>query len=187
VNWLDIPFAIILLLSVRKGYRRGLVLQFVDLAGFLLSWYLAIRWGSYAGEKLDNYFNISRFLQFEGNGALELIPLGEYIIIFLGVITILIITSLVFSILGRFINLLTFLPLLKPINSLMGAPIGLIKGLLFIVIIIIILKLFPHPFIIQAAEKSLIFATLEQYASLVIDWGLGLLLETVSDGILDKG
>ncbi|RQD77252.1 MAG: CvpA family protein [Candidatus Syntrophonatronum acetioxidans] len=184
MNWLDVILALVLLFSGLKGFRRGLVLQVVDLAGFIISWYLAIRWGPQLGQQLDDYFNISRFLQFEGNGALEFIPLGEYIVIFIGVITLLIITSLIFSLTGRFINTLTFLPLLKPINSLMGTPLGLIKGLLFVFIIIILLKLSPHPFIIQAGENSFFFAFLDQSVSLVMEWGLELLLERVASGSL---
>lgn len=181
MNWLDILFLGILALCGIKGYRRGLVLQFVDLAGFILSWYLAIRWGPSLGRYLDSCFNISVFFSFEGTEAL---PLVEYMIIFIGVISILILSGLLFSLIGRLVRVITILPLIKPLNSLLGLPIGLLKGLLFMVIIMIILKLFPHTFIIQAGESSVIYSALDHYASLLMDWTLGLLLETLGDALL---
>ncbi len=184
MNWLDIVFILILILSVLAGLRRGLVLQLIDLLAFVVSWYLAIRWGAEAGKQLDYYFNISYYIERLTSGFLDFIAIEEYVITISGVLLILIITRLIFVIMGRTLGFFTSLPLIKSFNSILGGVIGLFKGVILTVIILILLNFIPQPFMEQARESSAFYAALSSHVSVIIDYFVELLLGRVTENIL---
>ncbi len=184
MNWLDIVFIFILVTSLWTGLKRGLVLQLIDLFGFVVSWYLAIRWGADAGKQLDYYFNISYYIELLMSGFVDFIALEEYVVTILGVLFILIITRLIFVIAGRTLGFFTSLPLIKSFNSISGGAIGLLKGAILIVAILIILNFMPQSFMEQAREGSAFYAALFRHVSVIIDYFVELLLGRVTENIL---
>lgn len=171
MNWLDTVFIIILLLSFLSGFKKGLVLQLIDLFAFIVSWYLAIKWGGAVGINLVNFFNLEAVID-----SLDFIHLKEYVIMFLGVIAVLVITGLVFAVLRKILNSIARIPVLKSFNALLGGTAGLLKGILFAVIFTIFLFFLHHPFIDQAREGSFIYAFFSQYASVIIDRAVDMLI-----------
>ncbi|PKM81378.1 MAG: hypothetical protein CVU88_03955 [Firmicutes bacterium HGW-Firmicutes-13] len=172
MNWLDTVFIIILILSFFSGLKKGLVLQLINLFAFIVSWYLAINWGSVVGTQLSTFFNLDTLIDNFG-----FIHLKEYVIIFLGVITVLFLTGIVFAVLGRMLNFLARIPVIKSFNALFGGAVGLVKGILSIMIITILLYFLPHPFIDQAKEGSFFFTVFSQYTSALINHVVDVLLD----------
>lgn len=172
MNWLDIVFIFIVLLSIFSGLKKGMMLQLLDLFGFIVSWILALKLGPELGERLDGLFNISAFLHSLEIELFSFLHLEEYAVTLIGVFTILILSGMVLFFLGRVLRLFSSLPLIKQFNSLFGAALGAAKGFLFILIIIILLNFLPHPSILEAKETSLGFSAFEKYAVVMIDLGI---------------
>ena len=172
MNWLDVVFVFILLLSILSGLKKGMLLQLLDLFGFIVSWILALKLGPVVGESLDGIFNISVFLQSLDIEFLSFLQLEEYAVTLIGVFTVLTLSGIVLLFLGRVLRLFSSLPLIKQFNSLFGAAVGAVKGILFILFIIILLNFVPHPSILEAKETSLGFSTFEKYAFVIIDLGI---------------
>ena len=172
MNWLDVVFVFILLLSILSGLKKGMLLQLLDLFGFIVSWILALKLGPVVGESLDGIFNISAFLQSLDIEFLSFLHLEEYAVTLIGVFTVLTLSGIVLLFLGRVLRLFSSLPLIKQFNSLFGAAFGAVKGILFILFIIILLNFVPHPSILEAKETSLGFSTFEKYAFVIIDLGI---------------
>ena len=172
MNWLDIVFIFILLLSVFSGLKRGMMLQLLDLFGFIVSWLLAFKLGPGVGQVLDELFNISAFLSSLEIELFSILHLEEYAVTLMGVFAVLAVSGVVLLFLGRVLSLFTSLPLIKQFNSLLGTALGAAKGVLFILILIILLNFVPHPTLLEAKELSLGYSIFEQYAMVMIDLGL---------------
>jgi len=59
-NWVDLVLIIIFLIYVIEGFRRGLIIETIDLLGFLISFLFALRFYSFFGYLLVGNFSIPR-------------------------------------------------------------------------------------------------------------------------------
>lgn len=176
-----------LFLGLVLGFRKGLVLQLVDLAGFVLSWTLAIRYGAAAGHFLDDLLNLGHFfgsLELEGLGVLEILPLEEYLVVAVGVLVILALTRLIFLVAGRIFDIVRYLPVLRSFNSLLGALVGLVKGVVLVVMLAVTLHFIPHPLVSQARDSSLILGFFAHHAAFLVDRAVDYLIDKALERVL---
>jgi len=113
VNWLDLTLALVMLLSVIGGVRKGLSREIIGLIASLLALILAAWFYHSAGSRLEPYVS-SQWLA----------SIGGFLLIFLGV---LILGAVLSSVVGSILKTVG----LSPIDRLLGAVFGLARGLLF--------------------------------------------------------
>jgi len=153
MNYLDIIIAILLIIAIVSGYRKGFIHQLASLAALILGIFLAVKFSKLISPFLNEHFTSS------ANVAKVL----AFVIVF-------IIVMILVHLLGRFLEK-TFEEIeLGPLNKLAGCIFSLIKMLFIISCIMILLKLsiikfnWPKP---DDREKSYLYKPVESVALLV--------------------
>ncbi len=142
LNLLDIILVIPLLWFAYNGYKKGLIIEIASLAAFILGLYFAFYFSDVTANYLKQYFAINQ----------------EYMAVISFIVTFIVVLFAVLAlgkILEKFIDIL----LLGFLNKLAGAAFGLLKGALFLSIIIFVINYFDagHTVIKPSATKTSIF------------------------------
>ena len=146
-NWLDFVLAIILLLSIASGYRKGLIRIGIGLIATVAALVLACWFYGTAGTFLLPYVS--------GRSMANLLG---FMLVFLGVITIGAIVSRILAAIFKWVGLSWF-------DRLLGGAFGVVRGVIFsVVVIMVIVALSPvspppavvhseiAPYLIEAAD-----------------------------------
>lgn len=170
MNILDLLILVFLAFSIIQGWKRGLISQILDLAGVLIAFFVASRYGVAFGSWLGGHINLEKFAakvvvsEAEGKGlsgllvgALEgIVPdvvvalqniLG-YVLLFFLVLAAAKLLSLIFKSLSH-------IPVLGTLDTLGGVIFGFLKGALITLVIVWILSLLPIPRVMDFMESSL--------------------------------
>lgn len=156
VNLLDIILIIILAFFGYHGYRKGLIIEVTSLAAFILGLFFAFYFSDVTAGILKQYFTIQE----------KYMAAIAFIVTFIAV---LFIVLLVGKILEKFIDIL----LLGFVNKLAGGVFGILKGALFLSIIIFVFNYFDpnHSFINQKAkDESVLYEPIESIAPALYSW-----------------
>ncbi len=155
MNLVDLLLIIVLAATAFEGFKRGFLRQALEVGGVFLAIFLAARYGAAVGDGLAGVVNIGQYLQsievpyVDVSGTIEsaVVVLNRalgYIVVFLGVVGI---TRLVAALLGPVVKL----PVIGPVNRIAGVGLGLLKGLLYCVVLIWVANLVP----IEAVENTM--------------------------------
>lgn len=117
--FVDIILVILLLGFLVNGYRRGFILTAGQLIGILIGLFSARLWTPFVLGRLTPFFG-------EHNGWPYLIV---FILIFIFVDQV---VALIFRIINALFKILTIIPFLATINSILGALLGLVSGFTFV-------------------------------------------------------
>jgi len=128
LNWVDIIVSVFLILSVGRGFLRGLIRSLFDILSLFLAVVLAFYWYESLSVFAGNYIKMPA----------EAAMIVSFVIIWSGVYF----ASLM---LGNFVHKLLGGGLFGPANSLGGALIGAAKGLFTLWILLYFLTLVPLP------------------------------------------
>ncbi len=169
INLLDILLAIPLLLFAWKGYKKGLIIEISTLAALILGLYFAIYFSDFAAGMLTGSFHIDpKYL-----GTIS------FVVTFIAVV---IMVLAVGKVLEKFINIL----MLGFLNKLGGAVFGLLKGALYLSILIFLINYLDTGRSIikkEAAAKSMLYSPVESFAPMLYS---RLHLENLNISIPDK-
>lgn len=123
---LDWAMLAVLAISVLVGLWRGLVYELLSLAGWLVAWFVAQRWGA---------------------GLTESLPLGmpgsasragvSFAVVFIA-------TLIVWSLLAKLVRMLISATPLQLFDRVLGAGFGLLRGLLILLVAATLLALTPY-------------------------------------------
>jgi membrane protein required for colicin V production len=153
INLLDIILLIPLLWFGYNGYKKGLIIEIASLAAFILGLYFAFYFSDFTAEYLKQFFNIEP----------KYMAAISFIVTFIGVVIIVLILA---KLLEKFINIL----MLGFLNKLGGAVFGILKGALFLSIIILIINYFDTGRTIikpQAVKSSIFYKPVESLAPML--------------------
>jgi len=155
-NLIDIIFIIPLLLFAWSGYKKGLIIEAATLAALILGLYFAIYFSDITIGLLNENFKIDQ----KYIGAISFVV--TFVAVVFGVIAI-------GKILEKFINVL----LLGFLNKIAGSVFGILKGALFISILIFALSYFSLEnklFSEQSRQKSLLYEPIKSVAPALASW-----------------
>lgn len=124
---IDIILLVILIGFFISGFSFGLIKSLGSLIGTVVGIYLATQWYEVVAQYLEPIFM--------GNANL-----ARVVCFLLVMLVVDVIITIIFYIIDRVIG---WLPLIKGLNKFGGAIFGVIKGVLFLAILIYILSLFP--------------------------------------------
>jgi len=156
LNLLDIILLIPLLWFAYNGYKKGLIIEVASLAAFVLGLYFAFYFSDVTASYLKQYFTVDQKYM----AALSFIV--TFVIVLFAVLA-------VGKILEKFIDIL----LLGFLNKLAGAAFGLLKGALFLSIIIFVINYFDtgHNLLkIEATKTSIFYEPVESVAPALYSW-----------------
>lgn len=129
MNWIDVIIIVILGIYAIRGFWKGLIAIFIELAGYIFSYLIALKYG-YAGlDLLKKYTSISIPNQYQGT---------------VGIVVIWLIIMIAYYIIMPFV--LKAIPSLitnSIINKAGGIIFSVAKGLLFISIALFVINIFP--------------------------------------------
>jgi membrane protein required for colicin V production len=169
VNLLDIILLIPLLWFGYNGYKKGLIIEISSLAAFILGLYFAFYFSNFTAGYLRQFFNIQP----------KYMAAVSFIVTFIGVVIIVLALA---KLLEKFINIL----MLGFVNKLLGAVFGMLKGALFLSVIILIINYFDTGKSIvkpEAAKKSIFYEPVQSLAPLLYS---KLHLENFKNKVPDK-
>ena len=127
MNWLDIIFALILLISVSMSFRRGLTREIVGLVSAIFALVLGMWFYGLAGSFVEPYIGSRRGASFIG--------------FFLVVVGVMLLGSLVGLVVSRFLKTIG----LSFVDRFFGACFGLVRGLLLSIALLTAVTAFgPH-------------------------------------------
>ncbi|MBZ5750213.1 CvpA family protein [Metabacillus rhizolycopersici] len=154
---LDLVLCIILLFGILVGLKRGFILQFIHLAGFIVAYIVAYQYFDDLAPKLKFWVpypitsdNLTFFTLID-NGDLE----GAYyraiafVLLFIG-------TKIVMQIIGAMLDFVALLPILKQLNRWAGSILGFVESYLVIFVLLFIAALIPIHQLQQALDQSIL-------------------------------
>ncbi|MBE0649436.1 MAG: CvpA family protein [Bacteroidales bacterium] len=156
VNLLDIVLVIPLIFFGYNGFRKGLIIEVTSLAAFILGLFFAFYFSDFTAGILKQYFTIQE----------KYMAAISFIVTFIAV---LVIVLAVGKILEKFIDIL----MLGFVDKLAGGVFGILKGALFLSIIIFVLNYFDanHSIIKQKAkDNSVLYQPIESIAPALYSW-----------------
>ncbi|MBN2638661.1 MAG: CvpA family protein [Bacteroidales bacterium] len=156
INILDIILIIPLLWFGYNGYKKGLVIEVASLAAFILGLYFAFYFSNFTANILREYFTIDE----------KYMAAISFIVTFIGVLFIVLA-------IGKLLEKVIDVLLLGFLNKFAGAVFGILKGALFLSIIIFVINYFDpnHSFIKkETKEKSVFYEPVESIAPALYSW-----------------
>lgn len=136
---LDLILIIFFLLFIIRGYNKGFVNQMSVILGLFISFYLALKYYPQLHNLLLSYLELSRRL-------LDFISFSIIFIFF----------NIVIHLLGEGIKNVFDLLFLKPLDSLAGAFLGLVKGMILIYLVLLFSDQIPYQKIETMLDSSLL-------------------------------
>ena len=155
INILDIIILIPLLLWARQGYNKGLIISLASFAALILGLYFAFFFSDFTANKLTEHFTIDK----------EYIAVISFVVTFVVVV---IAVVLIGNVLQKFIDVL----MLGFLNKAAGAVFGILKGALYLSILIFVINYFDASDILikqKYRDGSMLFKPVESFAPLLYD------------------
>ncbi|RYM06893.1 CvpA family protein [Sporolactobacillus sp. THM7-7] len=154
---LNIIILLLLAVGFFNGFRRGLVLQLVHLAGFIISLIVAWMYFKPFAQVLKLWIpypsSVARSDLFDFLGNLDLqaayYQAMAFIILFLA-------AKIVINILGSMLDFLAEVPLIRPVNHLSGGLLGFAEIYLIVFLLLYVGALTPMDGIQSSIEQSML-------------------------------
>ncbi len=184
INWLDVLLLAIVFYSAVAGFRRGLVRQFFDVAGILVSYYVALRYSRAFVTWLSLFVPIDRWLpEWFGTTLPGGFVLGDVLVWIAGFMLLFFAARMLAMALGSVLHGIFSLPLLGTVNCLGGLTLGLLKGILLTVMLVAVLKLLGTPFWLKTLEESVVAGMVTDILPLVYNQMLDFLLKDLAGAV----
>lgn len=152
---LDFVLFIILLFGILVGLKRGFILQFVHLTGFIIAYIVAYQYFDDLAPKLKLW--VPYPATSDGPAILSLLSGDDleaayyravaFVILFIG-------TKIVMQIIGSMLDFVALLPILKQLNRWAGSILGLLESYLVLFILLFIAALIPMEQVQLALDQS---------------------------------
>ncbi|MGM0437140.1 MAG: CvpA family protein [Bacillota bacterium] len=139
LNVLDLILILFFLLFIINGYKNGFIEQISVILGIVISFYFAIRFYPEMEVLLVPYFDIP-----------------ERLLEFISFSLIFIILNILIHLLAEGIKNILDLLFLKSLDQLMGAFLGLIKGILILYLLILFINQIPYTKVRNLVDNSII-------------------------------
>ena len=144
MNWVDYIILGVFLFSILAGFGRGFVKEIVSLITLVLAFIIAIKFS----QQLANYLTSTQAAQQVISQTTTAIGVSatqpaSYLAVGISFTLLFVATVMVGSIVGYFLNMAFQFGILGFGNRLFGAAFGLLRGFLFILVIIFVIQLTP--------------------------------------------
>jgi len=165
LNILDWALAIALFAGAMQGYTLGLIRQFFSLAGWILAFAAAWLFHDDVVPLLESQVKLETEAMLGDYGRLAAgagLDLYRYIYNAMAFAAVFFGAKLAVWFAGRFLHGIASLPVLRTVNRVSGALLGLIQAVAIAAIVLLILDALPYEGIRELLEDSFAYAWLEQ-------------------------
>ncbi len=185
MNWLDFVLLLIFVIALYNGFRKGLVSQVVSLTSFFIALYLALNFSEEVREILGQYLYLDRIVSTIAEDPEASLWLVETILNIISFLVAFLLISLVLAFITGKLKLVNKIPLVGPVNALLGLTVGALKGILFVFLLVALLSLIRTEYWLATMESSAIVALSEHYMSLLFVLMMDYVAESLSiiDGV----
>jgi membrane protein required for colicin V production len=125
IGWVDIGFALFLLLSIGVGMMRGFVFELLSLAGWFVAYFVAL----WLTPTFQVYFHV-------GDAGSALNYAVTFACVFFA-------SLLIWSLVARLVRAMIRATPLSPFDRLLGAGFGLVRGLVVLLIVALVVSISP--------------------------------------------
>ena len=152
---LDLIILALFMVGVFIGFKRGLILQFIHLTGFLIAFLVAKTYYTELAPKLVLWIPYPNF-----NGSVEMIldngNLEDAFYRGIAFVFIFFSVKLVIQIIGSMLDFIAGLPILKQFNTLAGGFLGFLEVYLILFIVLYIAALLPIEMVQNSLQSSIL-------------------------------
>lgn len=136
---IDIVLVIVMIFFLIRGYREGIIKQIVTLVGLIVGLKIAS----------DNYLFLSSFLEIHMHIYQPIANIFSFALLLFIVVGIA-------SLIGWLIRGLTKIVLLSPIDRIVGAIVGLLKGGIIAYLVILLIAQIPYKAVNTQLNRSIL-------------------------------
>jgi uncharacterized membrane protein required for colicin V production len=165
--WIDYVLIFILIMNLYKGLREGLLRQVASLAGFFIAFYAALCWCCKVRGFFEKYLKMHKVVLALSQGDTTSDWLVDATMNLLAFLVLFFIFYFVLKYFGKRLRILNRVPIIGPVNALLGAAAGGVKGLLIMFLIISLLTLIKTEFWMNTMESSAVVALSNHYIPLL--------------------
>lgn len=171
MNILDIIVLVLLIVSVWRGYRTGLVAQLVRVTSFIVSFVVAFMYYRPVAATLAEWIPISSAEAGGSFGTVAGFPFMQQALYNIGAFVLLAFAAgLAVRLVGGFLEGVTKLPGLSIVNRITGAVIGGVKNGLILFLILAVASLLPITAMHKTLDESLFASYATTYSSELLQW-----------------
>lgn len=165
---IDLVIIILLVAGLVSGARRGLIVQLIQMAGFLISIIVAYLYYKPLAEKLVLWIpypsiDENTTLKF----AVEQLDLSQTFYQLLAFALIFFVVKFAIQILASLFDFLRYIPILGGLNRLLGGVLGVVEAYLLIFIVLYVLALLPIDGIQKYIEGSFLTTLMLEYTPIL--------------------
>jgi uncharacterized membrane protein required for colicin V production len=165
--WFDYLLIFILILNLYKGLREGLLRQVAALTSFFIAFYVALCLCCTFGRFLEKSLKLHKIiLTLSQDESFTAWPI-ETLMNMVAFLLVFFVLCFVLKHFARKLRVLNRVPIIGPVNALLGAVAGGIKGMLIVFLIISLLTLVKTEFWMNTMETSAVAALSGHYLSLL--------------------
>jgi len=168
--WLDYLFIFIFILNLFNGLKEGFIRQVVGLAGFFIALYFALSWSGAVSRYLQAYIKLDKVIIAISGEGVPTSWLAEVLLNILAFLLVFVVISLLLQIFAKKLKILNKVPLIGPLNIVLGGGLGIIKGFFVISLAVALLSLIKTPFWSNTMEASVIVALSQHYMALLYNF-----------------
>lgn len=155
MNYLDIIFAILLILSAFNGYSKGFIIELTSLIALVAGIYAAVYFSDVTSDFLQTYFSLTT----------------KYLSVISFALTfVLVLIAVVFV--GRIVEKFVDLLMLGFLNKIAGLVFGVLKGVLILSVLIFVINYFDAGrewLAGKASKNSFLYTYIEPVAPTIYD------------------
>ena len=179
---LTLLIMIVLFVGIYSGVRRGLVLQLIYTAGYIITFFTAHKYYQPFADKLEMLVpypqpGIGETMPFYSE--LQVLHLDVAFYNALAFLILIAIGWILTRIIGHMLTSLTFVPVIKQLNSIGGGILGFIMQYAGIFLLLYFLTLIPLDFIQNLLQQSKlatwIISNTPYLSKTIFDWWLGVI------------
>ena len=154
MNWVDFFIAVVLILAVVIGYKRGLFRELTTFAGLIIAVVVSVNYADWMALKAENLINIAPTLRY----------VLAFIVCFLG-------SMLVFKLIGYYFYKMVKLSKLGMSDKLGGAVFGAMKGLVVLSLLFLMFIFLPvFQSFNQSIDESAMAPVIRQFVPTAYDY-----------------
>ncbi|WP_297987609.1 CvpA family protein [Anoxybacillus sp.] len=165
---IDLLICFILLMGLMIGLKRGFILQFIHMTGFLIAFIVAYKYYAELAPRLKLWVPYPSF----GDGEtmkllIESTNLDEAYYRAIAFAMLFLVTKIVMQIIGSMLDFVAQLPLLKSVNRWAGGALGFVEVYLLVFVLLYVSALVPVSAIQQPLRDSFIASLIVKHTPIL--------------------
>ncbi|OGT37492.1 MAG: hypothetical protein A3F11_02420 [Gammaproteobacteria bacterium RIFCSPHIGHO2_12_FULL_37_14] len=144
MNWVDYIFVIIFVVSVLVGFKRGLIKEVISIVAIIAALVIASLFADRLAATFMNYPAVKNFINWASNLiGMDTTQPVSYFALLLSFCVLFALTMIVGSIASRIFSIGLDVGILSIGNHLLGGVFGLIRGFIYVLVVIFLVQLTP--------------------------------------------